>query len=59
VDPSESEIIRAINSVYREDFKKNIKTFSNPYYKPGTATEIVKIIEKYKTISLEKVFVDL
>lgn len=59
VGPSKSEIIRAINSIYREDFKEKIKTLENPYYKPGSAMEIVKIIEKHKKISLEKTFVDL
>ena len=45
--PKSNYIIKAIKKVYNLNFQKKLIKTRNPYYKKGTALQIVKVIKKY------------
>ena len=59
-DPKEVLIIKSINRIYSDEFKKNLCNMQNPYGKAGATDEIVKILKKTNFNELiKKSFYDL
>lgn len=59
VNPNESEILEAVNSIFNVEFRNKLKLVESPYFKSGTAENILRVLEKDVTLSLEKTFFDL
>lgn len=57
---SEIEINEGMTHILSDEFKKNIKNFSNPYEKEGTAKEVLKYLKSFPLENIvSKTFYDL
>ena len=54
-----SEIIKSINFLYSEKFKKILKCIENPYYKENTSNKVISILKnEIPKLSIQKQFYD-
>ena len=59
VNPTKTDITKAINQIYSKNYQNLLKKISNPYLKNKTAENILKVIKKNNIIQVRKSFYDL
>lgn len=46
-EPQKDKILKAIAKIYSEDFKENLLTTKNPYYKENTVDQIINVLKSF------------